>query len=388
MKLMAIAVPGQVMPGSSGNEVVAKLGGYDAIARAHKGEELLSLNLSVNPDRGHLIASRDENGKPCALLVTVKHWSNGRTTTEIIGAAASMFRFNRPADFIHISHHPVVTGLELCKNPIDAYYAMAPPYFTKIPAVANIFKEGISSAPQIERAEKEQENQMINQVVQFEDAYVPTGPLHSSLGATPDETLMVALDELFMKRPVWLRSSLDEHLPQTFTSWKKKIAFSRTCYIFSDGPWRGCMCRLGYDPRSDPSSRMYQIIDYRDPYYRTISWKTEKQGNTKSGQEPETVAYGVDSTFKSIISTVRNFNPEVHFLIPPSRQSQLYQLCDIFDAGIQKIINETVETGQVMPRTCSKTTGWYSQATLSKIRDMMNVKSLRMRQNRYITDLE
>ncbi|KAK1934703.1 hypothetical protein X943_000200 [Babesia divergens] len=355
--------------------------------------------MSVSPDRGYIVATRNPSGKPCALFVRVKLWSNGRRTTEVIGAATCIFTFNQPADFIHISHQPVTTGLQLNLDKNNQKYAVLPPFFTKMPSIANIFKENLSNAVQNE-SNKGQEPHTINPVAHFDDITIPSARLDSPLLACPgntrlphispceDAALIAALEELFNRRPVWLRSSMDEHLPITFSSWKKRIAFSRTCYLFSDGPWRGCVCKLGYDPRSDPASRIYQIIDYRDPYYRTISWKTDKQTNSKVENDTVRAELGIDNAYLKVIANIPNFNPEVHFLTPPSRPSQLYQLCDIFDAGIQKIINERVDSFQNgQTDTCSKTTGWYSQATLSKIRDMMNVKSLRMRQNMYTNNL-
>ena len=36
-------------------------------------------------------------------------------------------------------------------------------------------------------------------------------------------------------------------------------------YRFSGGPWRNLWIRYGFDPRLDPSSRIYQGIDFRVP---------------------------------------------------------------------------------------------------------------------------
>ena len=34
-------------------------------------------------------------------------------------------------------------------------------------------------------------------------------------------------------------------------------------YVFTQGPWRRMLIRRGYDPRGDPSARVYQVIDFR-----------------------------------------------------------------------------------------------------------------------------
>lgn len=235
------------------------MGGHDAIAKAQCREgnygksyhhiivDILTLNMSVSPDRGYIVATRNPSGKPCALFVRVKLWSNGRRTTEVIGAATCIFTFNQPVDFIHISHQPVTTGLQLNLDKNNQKYAVLPPFFTKMPSIANIFKENLSNAVQNESNNKGQEPHTINPVAHFDDITIPSARLDSPLLACPgntrlphispceDAALIAALEELFNRRPVWLRSSMDEHLPTTFSSWKKRIAFSRTCYLFSGG---------------------------------------------------------------------------------------------------------------------------------------------------------
>eukprot|EP00371_Babesia_bovis_P001907 XP_001610554.1 hypothetical protein [Babesia bovis T2Bo] len=293
-----------------------------------------------------------------------------------MGVATKLFTFTTPADFIHIANVPVVTGDEVGTDPLNRPYGLVPPFFTKIGSTVNLFKEQLMNASQ-DKTNKIENSHMFNAVAHFDDDAIPTKPMGSNLMAPPDEALMAELEVLFNQRPVWLRNAIDEYLPKSFSTWKKKVAFARTCYIFADGPWRGCMCKLGYDPRKHRDSHIYQIIDFRDPYYRSISWKTEKHGSTRDQTTDKTIM-ATCSSHMDVVSKMRNFNPEVHFLIPPSRPSQLYQFCDIFDAGIQKLVNEQ-DLRENNP--CSKATGWYSQSTMSKIRSMMNVKSLRMRQS-------
>ncbi|GFE53823.1 RNA polymerase III transcription factor IIIC, putative [Babesia ovis] len=287
----------------------------------------------------------------------VKRWSNGKRTVEIMGAATKMFTFNQPADFIHIATLPGITGDEIGLDRLEQTDYLVPPFFTKINSIANMFKQSAYSGSQ-DRANKIHGSQIFNAVAHFDDDKIPTEPLRSNILAPPDDALMAALEDIFNQRPVWLRTAMDEHLPKSFSSWKKKVAFARTCYIFADGPWRGCMCKLGYDPRKDPGAQVYQIIDFRDPYYRTISWKTDKQANARAGQPLETPAMAVDITYANVVAKIPNFNPEVHFLTPPSRPSQLYQLCDIFDAGIQKLVSDNDINRHVDRNlTCSKGTG-------------------------------
>ncbi|CDR95675.1 hypothetical protein, conserved [Babesia bigemina] len=298
-----------------------------------------------------------------------------------MGKVSSIFTFNQPADFLHIANLPVVTDEEGASNVLNQGYELLPPFFTKTAYIANIFKDTLKNSSSSKKGLKERTSHMLNPVAHFDDAEIPTKPLESTLHASLDRDLIMELKKLFTKRKVWLRTAMDEYLATRFSSWKKKNAFARICYIFA-----------GLSTLTTPNHAT-QIIDFRDPYYRTISWKTEKQTTGREGSGAQSMPMPLDEIYAEAVKSMPNFNPEVHFLAPPSRPSQLYQLCDIFDAGIQKLINNTsIEmevnttdtcskaTGECWPSPIMKNAGWYTQAVMSKIRDMMNVKSLRMRQ--------
>lgn len=43
--------------------------------------------------------------------------------------------------------------------------------------------------------------------------------------------------------------------------------------MFCDGPFRKVYLRHGYDPRNDPSSRKYQVLEYRmSPRLVSMHW--------------------------------------------------------------------------------------------------------------------
>lgn len=76
-------------------------------------------------------------------------------------------------------------------------------------------------------------------------------------------------------------------------------------YSFESGPWRNAYVRLGYNPKLNPDSVIYQVIDFRT---RDESLPVRKE------------VY--DHTFSSL----------------PQQQGQLYQLCDIEDDRIKKVL--------------------------------------------------
>lgn len=51
-------------------------------------------------------------------------------------------------------------------------------------------------------------------------------------------------------------------------------------YYFINGPWRISWVKFGYDPRKDPTARIYQTLDYR---IRTAGNETNKKLKTIDG---------------------------------------------------------------------------------------------------------
>ena len=44
-----------------------------------------------------------------------------------------------------------------------------------------------------------------------------------------------------------------------------KLLLPLVAYYFTTGPWRVMWVKYGYDPRTDPSAKIYQTLDYRVP---------------------------------------------------------------------------------------------------------------------------
>ncbi|UKJ87891.2 hypothetical protein MACJ_000333 [Theileria orientalis] len=344
MKFTVIAVPGIVPPGSSGNEILKAFGGTDglrAVLRKENPEQLI-LRFGVDSTSSFIPANSFDDNIPCKLVAKAKLWKSGKCTIDILGPVVDYFSFSHPTDFIHLSFQPVVAG-EFAGPKLLEPPSIPPPIFTKVDSVDQLFNKNILSGTAAQKIRK----------------------------YTSDPTLLEHLEKLFNRRPVWLRTALDEFLPKGYSNWKKRTSFSRICYIFSDGPWRGCMCRLGYDPRKDRNSRLYQTIDFRDPHYRTISWKS---GRRKPNNENSSSEYSVDKekTYGEFAKEVVTPNPEIHFLVPPNRPSQLYQLCDICDVGVQNIVQNSDVSSGILSGECSKSTGNKLNVDLNAFRLVHN----------------
>ncbi|VDM18750.1 unnamed protein product [Hydatigera taeniaeformis] len=72
------------------------------------------------------------------------------------------------------------------------------------------------------------------------------------------------VEKLFRRRPIWGKAALVHSL-----NWKRvrecaiKTILPAYAYYVPNGPWGRVWIRFGYDPAENPSSRIYQTVDYR-----------------------------------------------------------------------------------------------------------------------------
>jgi general transcription factor 3C polypeptide 5 (transcription factor C subunit 1) len=74
---------------------------------------------------------------------------------------------------------------------------------------------------------------------------------------------------LFETRPIYTRAMLTALLTPDDRKIIKKL-LPTIAYSVTQGAFRDCWIRYGYDPRSDPKSRFYQVADVRN-------WNTSKK---------------------------------------------------------------------------------------------------------------
>eukprot|EP00366_Plasmodium_knowlesi_P003114 XP_002260611.1 [Plasmodium knowlesi strain H] len=117
-----------------------------------------------------------------------------------------------------------------------------------------------------------------NPIAKFDDPTFPSIPFDSALKKYVSDKLYKRVKDLFEVRPIWSKEVILEHLDSVST-YCLKSCFSRICFYFTDGPWRRTYCKYGYDPRKDPSSYIYQTIDFRDNYFREIKMKSANEMN-------------------------------------------------------------------------------------------------------------
>lgn len=66
---------------------------------------------------------------------------------------------------------------------------------------------------------------------------------------------------MFEERPIWSKVAVAYKSGIPFRL--LKFILPSVAYYFIGGPWRVMWVRYGYDPRKDPSARIYQTFDFR-----------------------------------------------------------------------------------------------------------------------------
>lgn len=136
------------------------------------------------------------------------------------------------------------------------------------------------------------------------------------------------LQALFEARPIMVRR-VQRNLSGVSSDEIIKLSWPYVGYVFSTGPFRDAIIRLGLDPRTDPKYRIYQAVGFRlpvdeDPVQNRRAWQ-KKQKKFKNSH----VFDGADF----------------------SEEAKVWQVCDITDPMIKKVLDEAplLEKFDVIP---------------------------------------
>lgn len=151
----------------------------------------------------------------------------------------------------------------------------------------------------------------------------------------------MAVSSLFDERPIWPKVSISEHLANIglkFGDHMLKRLLFRVAYYFKRGPFHRFWIRKGYDPRKDPESRIYQIIDIRVPY------ALRGYCDVASGKK-----------FK--------WEDLCNFRVFPVKRQIYFQLFELVDDYIQQEIRKPPQE-----KECNHLTGWFKKEGLDSLR--------------------
>uniref|UniRef100_A0A8C6NL56 Ral transcription factor IIIC subunit 5 n=1 Tax=Nothobranchius furzeri TaxID=105023 RepID=A0A8C6NL56_NOTFU len=208
--------------------------------------------------------------------------------------------------------------------------------------------------------------------VSFNDPSVPTECLPAAKQnwarfcmKESDRRAEANIREMFERRPIWSRNALKANT--NIHPEKLKLLLPLFAYYMVTGPWRCLWVRLGYDPRKNPDSKKYQMLDYRIRCSHTVP-------NIPVKAKRSAHNYSLSITLNKPLSHVCFTSPPQESsyifrdgMLPPHRQ-MFYQLCDLEVDSIKDVI----EQNSGNERACDERDGWCVVGTTDKLRDLIS----------------
>lgn len=253
-------------------------------------------------------------------------------------------------------------------------------------------KEGSDNAPGslIGRTRKRRSGHAI--FVSFNIPKIPTKPREKAIKFLEVKFLsgqpLEKVKKCFAERPIWSKLSL--MCVTSFQHDQLKYLLPAVAYYFVTGPFRVMWVKFGYDPRKDPSSRIYQTLDYRirapAGLLSLVKAKRSYANYLLPSKSNHSVAKSVVITKDldkieeagmptgSIKKDSYMYNPNS---LPPARQ-MFYQYCDIKIAEIEGMLGRLPKVPPYA--TCDAKYGWLPSGFDNQCRDIINeyvMKALR-----------
>ncbi|KAJ2320489.1 tau 95 subunit of transcription factor TFIIIC [Coemansia sp. RSA 2611] len=202
--------------------------------------------------------------------------------------------------------------------------------------------------------------------IRFGDQEVPTRPSPESeeyRKLIPPEVLEKA-ENILLQHPVVSRNAVEVLLPVADCDGiKNNIVMPIFAYLMENGPWRSCWIRLGYDPRKDPESRKYQVLDIRTMFVGTTS------GRMRASRRTLGRPHRVDS---APLNVVRAQNITYNEEAARQKVSGIFQFMYI---EIQPI-KELLEYERGWRATPCEQSGWLQPSLLKCIRSKLRALRL------------
>ncbi|KFM75833.1 General transcription factor 3C polypeptide 5, partial [Stegodyphus mimosarum] len=181
------------------------------------------------------------------------------------------------------------------------------------------------------------------------------------------------------ERPIWTRNALLSLLK--CDRGRLKHALPCTAYYFTNGPWRALWVKFGYNPRKDPASKIYQIMDLRiSPNVPIDDSKSKRKPAyyalpNKSNQNQQRVAtintnYLMPASKDDEMMDDNKSKSYTYEYFPgklPTLRQCFFQLCDIHLESVQKLVHQN----DGREETCHEKDGWCELGVLEKCRELI-----------------
>ncbi|XP_004075167.1 general transcription factor 3C polypeptide 5 isoform X1 [Oryzias latipes] len=350
---------------------------------------------------------------------------------DVVGIIGTTYKFQGLADFQYLAvdsqggmHTSLYDRIILRQTETQEFFEQPVPYF--LPPV--IFSRLDNPMDYFYRAEAHQAPQTyanknsigLNRArrphnaifVSFNDAVVPTECLEGARQnwarcclKDNDRLAEEQIKKMFESRPIWSKNAVKANF--NIHPEKLKLLLPLFAYYMVTGPWRSLWVRLGYDPRKDPESKKYQMLDFRmrcstKHGYSFSKLLVKAKRSSLNYSLPITLNKAVPQA-TSVMHIPSRENPSTsrdsaplsyqlkesayifrEGMLPPYRQ-MFYQLCDLDVDSIRQAIEQSSGTEQ----QCLERDGWCAAGTTDKLRDLIfsMIKNVMQAQKQGFLDL-
>ncbi|CAG8434613.1 15083_t:CDS:10 [Funneliformis mosseae] len=289
---------------------------------------------------------------------------------DILGIISKTCRFRGMSDYqcIPSIKHPIleyrkalesldvdkIMGFESIINDIKEESNLPPPSFSRVECPMDYGYQQNTAVVKV--LVKKNDDQFLDITLP-----VPEEPPPESLKnieRIPQESID-RIRKLFEERPVWTRFALENNLPPNDIRNIKRL-LPLVAYLMSNGPWRDCWMRYGYDPRLNKEARFYQLLDIRSSRRPTKLGRAKRLLHVR--EEATTENGGTD-----------NYNSRTSHIFDGSstcRDVAVFQICDI----TYPLLKTIIESPDSVQDFCDEHDGFYKRSELTKIRKIMRRK--------------
>ncbi|KAG8159029.1 hypothetical protein KVR01_011472 [Diaporthe batatas] len=214
---------------------------------------------------------------------------------------------------------------------------------------------------------------------------IPTGPTGRPRIRDPlFDVIVKSMRTLLDERPVWTRRSIinrltdfaydpenpEKRFPPNLSQQLLKNAIQYAGYQFKGGPWRDALCRYGYDPRKDPSSRVYQCLIFR--LRRLQVGEMGEMWQELRKRDLSSVKATTDEYTDTHLFNGKNYADD----------GKVWQVCDITDPLLAKLFADA----PVRPVCDIEGSGWFHRGLWAKARAIMKCKMRAIQFGRVLKD--
>lgn len=289
--------------------------------------------------------------------------------------------------------------LDMSKGATSNVDLIPPPSFSHGDIPFNYFyrqnptvRQTLDTSGNITTVNTQQAAKVLTHLVPFDVATVPSSPRPNcppieSLEPVLRETISIILSR-FESRPAWSRRALRNSLSTIEQRYALRHAVPYAGYIFRSGPWRDAIIRFGHDPRSDPSSRIYQTTMFRILPGTSETARDNRESRDTSGGRRHTLLPRPNDLTNPEAAT----SETSHLFTgqpPLPLDGRMWMFCDITDPLLQSILSPSPEPANFLRKTCDTTMdGWYGNGTTAKLKAIMRHKIMALYEGRTTDDSE